>query len=79
MNYNKLLDSVIGYMKIIAVDKTMNGYEKKAWVLSQIELDLKLDPKIEQIIICMIDLLIDVDKGKIKINKKVKKICCFNI
>jgi hypothetical protein len=78
----KLLELVIGLMTDASNMKGMNGHQKKKYVIIRIKQELELPDAIEELIAEFIDMIIEVEKGKIKINKKeVKKaflniICC---
>ena len=55
------------------------GRDKKKWVLDQLKELITLDNEVEDLIIYLIDILIDVENGKLIINPKVKNGClgCF--
>jgi len=58
----------------------INGNHKKQYVMDQMRKILNWeDSIIDEILLLVIDALIEVDKGKLKFNKKVKKslLCCF--
>jgi altronate dehydratase len=48
------------------------GKEKKVWVLKQLADIITLDNSIESLIIAFVDIIIDVENGKLVINKQVK-------
>ena len=79
-----LIDSLIKLM--ITAEKEqkkgnlINGNHKKQYVMDQMRKILNWeDSIIDEILLLVIDALIEVDKGKLKFNKKVKKslLCCF--
>ena len=83
INKKFFIDELVKFMITINPHKTLTGKQKKDWVLLKLKEELNLPEVAEQLIISFIDLLIEVDKGKIKINKeplkKVKKgfFCCI--
>lgn len=74
-----ILDKLIVFMATIANHNKMTGEKKKKWVLKKLKEELNLNEDIENFIIELIDVLIMVDKNKIKINPVIKKslLCCF--
>ena len=67
----KLLSSLVELMQ--EADLVFkSGKDKKRWVLDKLREELKMDERVEDIIIHVIDILIEVDKGKIRINPKVR-------
>jgi len=48
------------------------GKDKKKWVLNKMKEIITLDNYFEDLIIAFIDIIIDVENGKLVINKKVK-------
>ena len=48
------------------------GKDKKKWVLNKMKEIITLDNYFEDLIIAFIDIIIDVENGKLLINKKVK-------
>jgi len=76
-----LIDNTIRFMSIAEdMPELLNGEEKKDYVMKELKKVLKWDDSvIDEIILLVIDTLIEVDKGKLKFNQKVKKslFCCF--
>lgn len=52
---------------------TLTGQQKKEYVLLKLRQIMPFDNGTEDLIISMMDLLIEVDKGKLTLNKRVKK------
>lgn len=76
---NSIVNSLKKYMIAAGEMNKLNGYEKKKFVMDSLKQEITLDNEIEDIILNIIDLIIDIDKGKLIINKKVTKIfSCFN-
>ena len=75
----KLLEKVIQLMlEAQKMDRLKTGEQKKKFVLSAIRSILEYPEPVEDLICDFIDIIIDVDKGKIKINQDIKKIFnCF--
>lgn len=74
----KVLNTVIEIMKKANDMKNLKtGYEKKKYVMETVRNILNLPDEVEDIIIEFIDIVIDVEKGKIKINEKVKRLFIF--
>jgi len=66
-------------MKKAGNNKDLSGKDKKAFVLDEIRKQLELPEDIENLIISLIDILIDVQNGKLVLNPVVKDGCtgCF--
>jgi len=74
----KVLNTVIEIMKKAnELEQLKTGYEKKKYVMETVRNILNLPDEVEDIIIEFIDIVIDVEKGKIKINEKVKRLFIF--
>jgi hypothetical protein len=77
-----LLKKLISLMIEASNMKGMRGMDKKAFVMNKLEEHMKLDNALEDFILHIIDLLIDVDKGKLTFNKRAVKrvrnifMCC---
>jgi hypothetical protein len=80
-----LIDSLIKLM--ITAEKEqkkgnlINGHHKKQYVMDEMRKMLNWeDSIIDEILLLVIDALIEVDKGKLKFNEKVKKslLCCWD-
>jgi predicted NACHT family NTPase len=69
------LTVLIDLMKKAGHNKEMSGRDKKAFVIDEIRKQLELPQDIEDLIISLIDILIEVDNGKLVINEKVKNGC----
>lgn len=75
----EILKELISLMIEASLMVNMSGEDKKKYVLEELKKHITLNNEIEDFIINTIDILIDVDKGKIIFNKKVRKIfSCFN-
>jgi len=79
-----LISNTIRFMSIAedmhSNGELLSGEEKKDYVMKELRRVLKWDDSvIDEIILLLIDTLIQVDKGKLTFNKKVKKslFCCF--
>lgn len=74
----KVLNTVIEIMKKAnELKELQTGYQKKKYVMETVRNILNLPDEVEDIIIEFIDIVIDVEKGKIKINEKVKRLFIF--
>lgn len=74
----KVLNTVIEMMKMANEMKELKtGYQKKKYVIDTVRSILHLPDEVEDIIIEFIDIVIDVEKGRIKINDTAKKIFIF--
>jgi hypothetical protein len=72
----KFLNNVISLMQFYEkYDTRMTGYEKKEIVMQKIKELPDFNPDMESLIDNMIDIIILVDKNKLKIKKKIKKWC----
>lgn len=69
------LTLLIDLMKKAGHNKELSGKDKKAFVLDEIRKQLELPNDIEDLIISLIDILIEVENGKLVINEKVKDGC----
>jgi predicted NACHT family NTPase len=69
------LTLLIDLMKKAGNNKDLSGKDKKQFVLDEIRKQLELPEDIEDLIISLIDILIDVENGKLVINAKVKDGC----
>ena len=70
---SSILTLTIQLMQEAATLSELSGKAKKAYVLNKVRDTLELSDEVEEIIIAVIDMLIDVEKGKLIINPKVKK------
>lgn len=71
-----IIENLIRLMKIAEqLEDLKTGKSKKQYVLNELKNVINLEPHIEYLIMEFIDLLIEVDKNKITINKKIKKGC----
>lgn len=68
-----LIPTLIKFMSLIGNHKSMTGHEKKQWVLNRLKEEIKIDEQIINIIVEIIDYIILIDKGNIKINPKIEK------
>ena len=69
------LTVLIQLMKKAGQNKDLSGKDKKQFVLDEIRKQLELPEDIEDLIINLIDILIEVQNGKLVINPKVKDGC----
>jgi len=75
---NTLIDNLIDLMQTAELSKLMNGLEKKDFVLDKMQKLFDLDDAKVEMISEFIDIIILLDKNKIKIQKSAKKIfICF--
>jgi len=61
-------------MKAQELSELKTGEEKKRWVMITVRDTLQFSDEIEDLIINFIDIIIEVDKGNIKINNNIKKV-----
>jgi len=74
-----IINNLVRLMKVAeGLEELKTGKEKKQYVLDQLKIIMQLDELIELLIIEFIDVLIEVDKNKITINKNLKPIKCFD-
>jgi len=74
---NTLIDNLIDLMQTAELSK-LNGLEKKDFVLDKMQKLFDLDDAKVEMISEFIDIIILLDKNKIKIQKSAKKIfICF--
>lgn len=86
VDHNNLMEVLISCIKHLAsMKKTLTGQQKKKLIIDSILLVIdetdsgsmeKYEPLIKIMIPTVIDNLIDVEKGKIKLNKQIKHLCC---
>lgn len=69
---NIVLETLITTMKHIGRLKDIKGENKKKLVLSIIKEQLDLPEHLENFIMSLIDVLIQVEKGKLVFNEKIK-------
>lgn len=77
----EILEILVRYMKYVGNMSDMSGESKKKYVLKKMRDELDLEPVLEDLIIHIIDLIIQVENGKLTINKKISKpliSCCFS-
>ena len=67
---NLLLDTVQYFGSI----SNLSGPQKKVFTLKSIELKINLPNETKETVMALIDILISVEKGRIVINPKVKKL-----
>ena len=74
----KILTTVVELMiKAQTIDE-LDGKAKKIFVMKAVRNLLEYPEPVEDLICDFIDIIIDIDKGKIKINQDIKKIFnCF--
>ena len=73
MNIEEIFKELIQLMKRAGQIKKLDGEGKKRFVLQEMKRLITLDNYIEDILIIVIDLLIDVENGKLTINKDIKE------
>lgn len=56
--------------------KSMGGEHKKRLVINKMKELIDVDPELEDLFIFLIDKIIKIDRGELKINPKVKKLFC---
>ena len=66
---------LLDLMKKAGQNKELSGKDKKQFVLDEIKKQLELPNDIEDLIINLIDILIQVQNGKLVINPKVTDGC----
>ncbi len=80
MDIERLFTELVYLMKRAGRIKSLDGEGKKKFVLQEMKRLITFDNYIEDILIIVINLLIDVENGKLVINKDVKDnaIKCFD-
>lgn len=74
-----IIENLIRLMTIAEeLEDLKTGKEKKKYVMSELQLLMALDPLTESLILGFIDVIIQVDKHNIQINKNIKPIKCFD-
>lgn len=68
----EILKLMIHYMKYVGDIQNMSGILKKKFVLTKLRDELDLPEILEDLLINLIDILIDVENGKLVFNPKVK-------
>ncbi len=86
VDHNNLMEVIISCIKHLAsIKKNLTGQQKKKLIIDSTLLVIdetdsgaleQFESLIKIMIPTVIDNLIDVEKGKIKLNKKVKHLCC---
>lgn len=82
LNKGFLVSELLKFMSIVGNHKNMSGKEKKKWVLLKLKEEMELPEVLEDLILAIIDYVVLVDKGQIKINPEIKNIskrffmCC---
>lgn len=74
-DYPEILSLVIQLMKRAELLGTMSGQEKKDFVLKRLEMTKFIEPDTVKLISHTIDLIIELDKNKIKIRDKINSCC----
>ena len=71
---------MIALMKRASKMKRLSGQEKKHFVMTELARIIPYDNAFEEILLDVIDLLIEVENGKLTINKDVKDnaVKCFD-
>ncbi len=70
-----LIHELISLMKYVSDDKRKSGEDKLDYVVEKMKERYSGINTLD--IIEMVDALIDVEKGKIRINKRELRFCCF--
>ena len=92
IDYDTMVDAIVLAVKIISADRKTPGQQKKKLVVQAIHLLVDetdagaleiLDPVIKSMAPTLVDNLIDVEKGKIRLNKRGSCLwkylcCCFH-
>lgn len=74
----RIVSLLIKFMTRIGNHKNLTGDEKKKWVLLRLKEEMDYDENLENIIMEVIDYIVLVDSGSIKINPVIKNnLCCF--
>ena len=74
-DYPEILSLVIQLMKKAELLGTMNGQDKKDFVLKSLEKTKFIEPETVKLLSHTIDLIIELDKNKIKIRDKINSCC----
>ena len=87
IDHGNTMEAVISCVRFLAESKRrMTGQQKKKLIIDALLLVLdetdsgileSFEPLIKVMIPTVVDNLIDVEKGKIKLNKGIRKRCCF--
>lgn len=70
---NNLVDIIINKIQLASKFSNLKGWQKKEWVILALMEDIDFGEDIEDFLGDLIDVIIDIDKGKISINKKCKQ------
>ena len=80
LNFQTIVSRLFLFMSLVGNNKNMTGKEKKKWVMLKVKEELFLSEELQKMIDVLIDYVIEVDKGKIILNQKIKKkffkLCC---
>lgn len=87
IDHGNTMEAVISCVRFLAESKRkLTGQQKKKLIIDSLLLVLdetdsgileSFEPLIKVMIPTVVDNLIDVEKGKIKLNKGIRKRCCF--
>lgn len=87
IDHGNIMEAVISCVRFMAESKRkLTGQQKKKLIVDALLLVLdetdsgileSFEPLIKNMIPTVVDNLIDVEKGKIKLNKGIRKRCCF--
>ena len=85
VKHENLVECTTVCVKHLSTRREMTGQQKKNLIIEAILLLLdetdsgyyeKFEPIVKLMIPTVIDNMIDIEKGKIKLNKKVRRLCC---
>ena len=65
-----VISNLISIMKDVGKISSLSGIQKKQLVIDTLKKEIKLDNEVEDMILIIIDLLINIEKGKLTINPK---------
>lgn len=76
------MTSLLTLMKSVGKSEELKGLEKKQFVIDAMKTSLRLPEFLEDILAILIDVIIEVEDGKLVINEKIKekvkkKFICF--
>lgn len=69
-----ILDLLLETVKYFGSIQNLSGQQKKVFTVKSIELKINLPDETKETLMALIDILISVEKGRIVINPKVKKL-----
>jgi hypothetical protein len=69
-----ILNLLLSTVQYFGAIESLSGPQKKLFTLKSIELKINLPDETKETVMALIDMLISIEKGKIVINPKVKKL-----